>query len=132
MKVRISRSLLAELQAKAAEESHEICGLLTGTPERIAGAIPAANVADDPACHFEIDPAVLIAAHRAARGGGPAIAGHYHSHPSGLAEPSRTDADAARGDGALWLVIGADAVRLWRAAGRGRWDMFEEAAIEPE
>lgn len=93
----------------------EACGLLLGVPGRIEAILPAANVAPDPARHFELDPAVLIAAHRAARHGGPAVIGHYHSHPSGLAQPSMTDAESSAPDGSLWLIVGGGVARLWRA-----------------
>lgn len=99
----------------AAVDSHEVCGLLLGGEGRITDIRPAANVAPDPARHFELDPTTLIAAHRAARSGGPAIIGHYHSHPSGHAEPSATDAAAAAPDGSLWLIVGNGAARLWIA-----------------
>lgn len=99
----------------AAADSHEVCGLLLGGEGRITDIRPAANVALDPARHFELDPATLIAAYRAARSGGPAIIGHYHSHPSGHAAPSATDAAAAAPDGSLWLIVGTGAARLWIA-----------------
>ncbi len=103
----------------AAADPHEVCGLLLGREGAILNVRPAVNVAPDPARHFELDPAVLIAAHRAARAGGPAILGHYHSHPSGHAEPSATDAANAAPDGSLWLIVGSGAARLW-VAGRGQ------------
>ncbi len=93
----------------------EACGLLLGQADRIEAILPAANVAPDPLRHFELDPAVLIAAHRAARRGGPAVIGHYHSHPSGVAEPSRTDAESSAPDGSLWLIVSDGSARLWRA-----------------
>lgn len=93
----------------------EVCGLLLGRADRIEAILPAENVASDAARHFELDPAVLIAAYRAARQGGPAVLGHYHSHPSGVAEPSMTDAENSAPDGSLWLIVGGGAARLWRA-----------------
>lgn len=93
----------------------EVCGLLLGAAGRIETIQPAANVAPDPTRHFELDPTVLIAAHRAARVGGPAVLGHYHSHPSGVAEPSRTDAESSVPDGSLWMIIGGGVARVWRA-----------------
>ncbi|WP_336959050.1 M67 family metallopeptidase [Sphingobium aquiterrae] len=130
MTVRISRSLLAELIGRAAGQDVEICGLLLGGADRIAGHVPSTNVAPDPRRHFEVDPAVLIAAHRAARtGGAAAVIGHYHSHPTGLASPSMTDAQAARADGALWLIIGGDGARLWQAGDGGLWGRFTELAL---
>lgn len=113
MTVEISRSLLDRLVAEAAANRHEICGLLLGSPGRIADAVACANVAADPARSFELDPQALLAAHRAARAGGARIAGHYHSHPSGRAEPSDRDRAMAYGDGALWLILADGAARLW-------------------
>lgn len=99
----------------AAARSEEICGLLLGEGEYIREIRPAANVAPNPIQHFELDPAVLIAAHRAARSGGVPIIGHYHSHPSGFAEPSATDAASAVPDGSLWLILAQGEARLWLA-----------------
>ena len=103
----------------------EVCGLLFGADGRIEGVLPTANVASNPATAFEIDPAALFAAHRAARGGGPALIGHYHSHPSGSAEPSACDLAAAE-PGKLWLILCGGAARLWRAGHGG----FEEMALQ--
>ena len=124
MNVRISRLLLDKLTAMAAEQQTEICGLLLGAGDVCTEIIPAANVVTDPARHFEIDPAVLIAAHREARRGGPAIMGHYHSHPSGHAEPSETDAEAAIADGACWLILAQGQALAWRAGPSGLHGRF--------
>jgi proteasome lid subunit RPN8/RPN11 len=97
----------------------EVCGLLFGDDRRIEAAQACANVAEDPRRSFEIDPARLLAAHRAARTGGAKIVGHYHSHPSGSATPSARDAAAAAGDGAIWLIVAGTDVRAWRAVEGG-------------
>ena len=120
MRVGISRSLLGRIMALAQADPYEICGLLLGEEGVIRDIRPAGNIAADPARHFELDPAVLIAAHRGARKGGPAILGHYHSHPSGRAEPSVTDAASAAPDGSLWLILGGGAARLWSAGPDGQ------------
>ena len=103
----------------AAAGSVERCGLLLGdraTPT----VVEAANVADDPATAFEIDPGVLLAAHRAARkDGGPAVLGCWHTHPTGDPSPSPRDAAAAAPDGQWWLIAGTGGVRLWRAVAHG-------------
>lgn len=83
----------------------EACGLLLGNGSRIEEARPADNVAADPFRHFEIDPAALIAAHRAARARGPEIIGYFHSHPNGLARPSSTDGASAAKDGKVWVIV---------------------------
>ncbi|WP_176595851.1 MULTISPECIES: M67 family metallopeptidase [Sphingobium] len=129
MKVGISRGLLEQIMSEAAADPHEVCGLLLGEADRIGAILPAANVAPDPARHFELDPAVLIAAHRAARGGGARIVGHYHSHPGGVPVPSATDAACAAADGSLWLIVGGGIARLWLATGQDENARFVEASL---
>lgn len=75
MDIQVARSVIAAILAGAARAApHEACGLLVGAPV-IAQAVPAANVHPTPQTHFEIDPLALIAAHKAGRAGGPALAG---------------------------------------------------------
>lgn len=97
----------------------EVCGLLLGDGACVLAIEPCRNVVADPACRFEIDPAALLAAHRQARGGGPAVIGCYHSHPGGRAEPSPRDAADAAPDGAIWLVAAGDRLTAWRAVADG-------------
>ncbi len=88
----------------AGEHPGEACGLLLGTDGRVDRAVAARNVAADPLQAFEIDPALLLRCHREARGGGPAIVGCYHSHPSGRPTPSAADAARVAEWGWLWLI----------------------------
>jgi proteasome lid subunit RPN8/RPN11 len=128
MSVTISSELLDRLVTEAnASPDAEVCGLLFGTRGRIEAVEACANVAANPARTFEIDPAALFAAHRRARGGGAAVIGHYHSHPSGLPVPSPRDAAQAMGDGAVWVIIGGSVARAWRSVEVGA---FVEEAIE--
>lgn len=96
----------------------ECCGLLLGPPPgqgaRIVRAVAAANVHPDPYRHFEIDPAALIAAHRAERDGGLPLIGYYHSHPGGHPIPSATDCEHASGDGRVWAIVADGTVRFFR------------------
>lgn len=134
MTVTISRQLIETIVADAQNHpGQEVCGLLFGTKDRIAEAKAAENVAKSPADSFEIDPQQLFDAIRRERAGGPALIGHYHSHPTGDARPSRRDAEAAEPDGRLWLIVGGDGWTLWRAvAGGAHLGRFEpvDAAIE--
>ncbi|OHD03992.1 MAG: peptidase [Sphingomonadales bacterium RIFCSPLOWO2_12_FULL_63_15] len=131
MSVTISSLLRDRIVALAAADDGEICGLLLGQAGWIEAIAPAANVAADPARHFELDPAVLIAAHRAARSGGPKVVGYYHSHPSGVALPSATDAACAMPDGTLWLIVAGKEVRLWIAQpGQEGAVAFAEALLD--
>jgi proteasome lid subunit RPN8/RPN11 len=115
MKIGISRAAFDQIVAHAVQNpAEEVCGLLLGRVGSIETVLPAANIALDRARKFELDPAVLLQAHRAARGDGPAVLGHYHSHPTGRAEPSVADADAAE-PGLFWLILGGDGARLFVA-----------------
>lgn len=113
--------LAAVLRVAAATPEVEVCGLLLGDATHVADAMPCRNVAADPATAFEIDPAQLIAAHRAARGGGAGIVGCYHSHPDGSTLPSPRDAADAAADGSIWLIVANGAVGCYRAVEAGRW-----------
>lgn len=124
MSLTISREALAQIRAEAHVASPaECCGLLLGNRQGglVEVVLPARNIAAEPERHFEIDPAVLLAAHRAARdGGGSDLIGHYHSHPRGPASPSRTDAEMAQGAGEIWLILGSDGqAGAWRAIKNG-------------
>ncbi len=129
MSLIISTALLDAIRAQAhAAGSNECCGLLLGdratghgTASRVSAIRPATNVAAEPRHFFEIDPAILLRTHREARSGGPAIVGHYHSHPEGDPIPSPVDAAMAQGTGDIWLIIGRNgAARAWRAVSSGR------------
>jgi proteasome lid subunit RPN8/RPN11 len=117
---RLSTQALTSAQAHAADAHPvEACGLLLGREGAAEQALPCRNVAADPAVRFEIDPATLLAAHRGARAGGPAVIGCYHSHPSGSAAPSPRDASDAAPDGGVWLILAGGEARAWRAVQDG-------------
>ncbi len=130
--VGISSDRLARLLADAAASPDaEICGLLFGNEHRIDAALACANVAVTPHDSFEIDPAALIAAHRAMRQGGPRLIGHYHSHPNGIAQPSPRDAAAAGTPGDLWLILGNGDAQLWRVQKGGAWlGSFDRVSLD--
>lgn len=109
----------AILDAAAQAHPNEACGLLFGTETHIEAARPTANLHPQPLRHFEIDPAALIDAHKAARAGGPGLIGYFHSHPNGLARPSATDAAMASGDGRIWAIAAGGDISLWRDAPSG-------------
>lgn len=132
MALLLSSSIKANLldwAAKAAPE--ECCGLLMGQGGRVESAILVANVADDPLRYFEIDPVALIAAEKAARSGGNAIIGYFHSHPNARAEPSQTDIQSAANDGRIWLIIAGACLTAWRPLpdAQGEITAFEPVAL---
>ena len=120
MKLVIASALVAAIKAHAESAApDEACGLLVGDPGHARSAVRAPNVAAAPERNFEIDPATLLRVHREARGTGQAVIGHYHSHPGGIAQPSRTDAARAVVDGQVWLVVAGDSVTGWIMAPGG-------------
>lgn len=120
MEWRISRALADRLLAEAdASHDAEVCGLLLGRDGEVSEARRCANVAADPSRYFELDPAALIAAHKAARSGGPEIVGCYHSHPNGVAEPSARDSEAEFAG--LWLIVAGGALHAWHGDAAGNF-----------
>jgi desampylase len=114
MLLRISSKSIAAIRAHAAETPDaEVCGLLFGTMEAVERVQRCVNVASTPATRFEIDPAALIAAHKAQRAGGLKMIGHYHSHPNGLCAPSEADIANADAAGDYWLIIAGAEIGLW-------------------
>jgi len=135
MILRLSRTLAEAIQSETeAAAPRECCGLLLGdqTTMLVTAILPAANVAPDPLHRFEIDPATLLGAYKAARAGGPQVLGHYHSHPDGEPVPSAIDDAMAQGDGEIWLIIGKrGAMRAWQASQSGElYGRFSEIEIE--
>ena len=115
MTIEVTSGTIATLREEAAKAApEECCGLLLGKGGRVLEARAAANVAPDPARHFEIDPAVLFAAHRSARDGGLELLGYYHSHPDGHPVPSATDCEHASGNQRVWAIIAGGLVAFWR------------------
>lgn len=114
MLLRISSKSIAAIRAHAAETPGvEVCGLLFGTVEAVERVQRCKNVADKPATRFEIDPAALIAAHKAERAGGAKLIGHYHSHTNGVCAPSETDRAEALDAGRYWLIIAGAEIGVW-------------------
>ena len=128
--LRVCSDVLEAMRALA-KQAHpqEACAILRGETgeagrtgegrDRITQCQPAENVHPKPETHFEIDPQALIDAHRQAREGGPQVLGYFHSHPSGAARPSATDAEMAAGDRAIWAIAGKDELTFWRSTPDG-------------
>jgi desampylase len=123
MIVRISSELHHQLLDLArATPDLEVCALLFGEDRTLATFQSVPNVAHRPECRFEIDPVALIAAHKAARGGGAAIIGVFHSHPNGRVGPSPDDLAAAEANGWIWLIAAAGEMTAWQANRTGDFD----------
>ena len=120
MNIAIASTALATIVDHAAAAApFEACGVVVGDATMIATAVPAVNVAADPATAFEIDPVTLLQVQREARAGGRAVVGCYHSHLNRVAYPSATDAAGAAEAGRVWLIVAGGAVAAWRVAAGG-------------
>lgn len=117
MHCKLHRTALEAIRRHAESASpRECCGVLVGGDDEIFEAIPARNLADDPN-RYVLDPADHIAIRRSARATGLAVIGFYHSHPHSAARPSATDQAEATYPDHLYLIVGADEVRLFRLTG---------------
>jgi desampylase len=115
MKVCISRGLLQAIVDDARlTPGLERCGLLFSADQHITAFQPAQNISTHPDQEFLLDPAALIAAHRAARQAGPALFGHYHFHPNGLNAPSLRDAEQSDDRTMHWMIVTPESYSLWR------------------
>jgi proteasome lid subunit RPN8/RPN11 len=83
----------------------ESCGLLLGLGDEILEALPARNIADQPASRFLIDPHDHIRGRREARARGLDVIGFYHSHPGSSPEPSARDLDEFTYPGHLYAIV---------------------------
>jgi len=113
-KLHLSDELAAQMLGAAARAFPlECCGLIEGIRTqggwRVTALHEAANVAEDPARRFLIDPQKqfdLMRALRTLRASETRIIGCFHSHPAGPPEPSATDRAQALEDDFLWLIAG--------------------------
>ena len=86
----------------------ECCGLIEGIRVAdgwsAAALHEAANLAEDPARRFLIDPQTQFDLMRTLRTSENRIIGCFHSHPDGHPSPSATDRAGAFEDDFLWLI----------------------------
>jgi desampylase len=108
MKLVLPRQLRVAIEREArAAFPRECCGLIEGVREgKVARAVDlyAGRNISTFVDRFEIDPRDHFAALKAARTHGHDLIGCYHSHPGGLAKPSRTDLLGAGEEAFLWLI----------------------------
>lgn len=121
----LSRRAADALRAEAERAlPAECCGVLAGAEGLVTEVLPVANAADDARARYEMDPAELWAARRAARERGLDVVGFYHSHPTTEPVPSARDVSRAYYPDAVYAIVGlapAFAVRAFRIA-NGRAD----------
>ena len=109
--LRLPDALAAQILLAAARAyPAECCGLLEGLEDTEGWSVTAlhesANLAEEPARRFMIDPALQFALLHRLRGTNRRIVGCFHSHPGGHAEPSAEDARQAYETGFLYAIAG--------------------------
>jgi len=90
----------------------EACGLFSGAvcdgDFLVTDAWPAPNLLADMAGRFELDPRHRLKVEKICRQSALKVIGHWHSHPSGKAEPSAIDANHAYEPDLVWLILATD------------------------
>lgn len=111
-------------ERRVAGAATEVCGVLVGdgasdadAADRVAEAVPVANVAADPERFYELDPAETVATIEDAESRGRDVIGFYHSHPRGPAEPSETDRDRATWTGYVYAIVAPEEIVAYRWTG---------------
>lgn len=111
----------------------EVVGVLAGShgvaESTVSRAYRANNAADRPTARYEIEPSEAVELLERIDAAGLECVGFYHSHPTGPAEPSETDARLAAWPGYSYVVVSlagpAADLESWRWDG----DRFEREDV---
>lgn len=134
---RAARSAL--LSAARASFPEEACGVLLGEPDGARVSVQAFcragnHAAADRDLQFALSPYDMHRASQQARASGWDIVGFFHSHPHGVARPSRQDwLDSNPWPGYVHLIAALDehshtGLTAWRYQPKGWWqDSIEDA-----
>ncbi|SFC43856.1 Proteasome lid subunit RPN8/RPN11, contains Jab1/MPN metalloenzyme (JAMM) motif [Halobiforma haloterrestris] len=126
--IELLRSAYDEIVYQAYDgDEREVCGILAGEydPDHtvVTDAYPAENVADNPEIRYAIDPEEQFEITERIEEEGLEVAGFYHSHPAGPAEPSETDAARATWPDFSYVIVALDGYPF---VGSWRWRDEEE------
>ena len=115
----------------------ECCGVLLarggGDGRRVTRTVRCANAAAGGAgARYEIDPRDLLRVAKAAREGGEAIAGFYHSHPDHPARASAADLEEAWWPGCSYVITSVERGRAGETASFRLRDGEGGRRLEPE
>lgn len=131
--IELPRAIYDELVYRAYDgEVHEVCGILGGqygADRTVVEAVqPAENVAEATEIRYRIDPEEQLRLTEEIEADGGNVAGFYHSHPAGPAQPSATDAARATWPDLSYVIVSLDG---YPYVGSWRW-RAEEAQFEQE
>jgi proteasome lid subunit RPN8/RPN11 len=88
------------IQHAADDYPKEACGLVVQRKNKVR-LIRARNIAADPNFTFDLDPEAWLDVQE-----DEAVIGIYHSHPSGIAEPSLADLSGCEASALPWHIVG--------------------------
>ena len=128
MSVRLAPGLRQEMLAHAEREMPlEACGLLGGRDSEFVLFLPCRNVLQSPT-RYAIGAEEILAAQRRFAKEGLQLAGIFHSHPAGPAQPSQIDLREASYPDAIYLIAapGAQELRAFRLED----EAMREVAVE--
>ena len=91
----------------------EVTGFVKKMPSGTQVVIPMQNVAKDPAHDYAWDPAEMKEQWDLMDGQLAEPIAYYHSHPTGLAEPSETDMQYAYQTDLIYLIAGRGQLTAW-------------------
>ncbi len=104
--VRLPRAFAEAMIAHAREGApYEVCGVLAGENGRFTQLYRTANVAQNPAVTYQMDPHEQLRIFKELDERGWEVAGIYHSHPASPAYPSATDRRLAFYPEAVYFII---------------------------
>ncbi|BDG60810.1 peptidase [Caldinitratiruptor microaerophilus] len=102
----VPRILYERMVAHCREEwPKEACGIMTGKGGVARRAYALRNVHAQPAIRYQIDPADQHVAMQGVLAGQEELVAIYHSHPTTVAYPSRTDVAMARYPEAAYVIV---------------------------
>lgn len=95
----------ALIEYALADPARETCGLLGGDGNIARHFYPVTNIASQPECRYEMEPAQQIAAMACMRGRGEKLLAIVHSHPKTAAEPSVADIAEANYPDTVYVIV---------------------------
>ena len=87
------------------DRKFERCGLIGGRGEQAFTFYPTANIAEDAASRYLIDPKDQLSAFKSMRANREELLGIVHSHPNSPPLPSPTDVALATYPGVAYLIL---------------------------
>lgn len=106
----------------------EVCGLLSGTDDRVTGLYRARNIAEDRVMNYTVDPHTLLKQIEFEERGERMVA-IYHSHPVSPPYPSATDARQAFYPDTVYIIC---SLQDWDAPEMRGWRLVQQEAQRAE